>query len=128
MALDVQITKKLAEFTLEAAFSADAAPLSILGASGAGKTMLLRCIAGLATPDRGRVALDGEVFFDSERRVNMPARRRRLGLVLQHYALFPHKTAEENVACGLAEAREEEKRGRVTDLLARTHAKGLERR
>jgi molybdate transport system permease protein len=128
MALDVQITKKLAEFTLEAAFSADAAPLSILGASGAGKTMLLRCIAGLATPDRGRVALDGEVFFDSERRVNVPARRRRLGLVFQHYALFPHKTAEENVAFGLAEAREEEKRGRVTDLLARTHAKGLERR
>jgi ABC-type sulfate/molybdate transport systems ATPase subunit len=128
MALEVKISKKLAEFTLEAAFTADAAPLSILGASGAGKTMLLRCIAGLATPDSGRVAFDDEVFFDSERRVNVPARQRRLGFVFQHYALFPHKTAEENVRFGLTGAREEEKRGRVAELLARAHATGLGQR
>jgi len=128
MALEVDIAKTLSEFTLQATFTAGKAPLSILGASGAGKTMLLRCIAGLATPDRGRMALDGEVFFDSERRVNLPAQERRLGLLFQHYALFPHRTVEENVAFGLAGKPPGEKRGRVARLLARTHCAGLEQR
>jgi molybdate transport system permease protein len=128
MALEVDIAKKLPDFRLQATFTAGNAPLSILGASGAGKTMLLRCIAGLATPDWGRVALDGEVFFDSERRVNLPAQRRRLGLLFQHYALFPHRTVEENVAFGLADTEVGAKRGRVAEMLTRTHTSGLERR
>ena len=128
MALEVQIAKKLPEFTLEAAFTAGAAPLSILGASGAGKTMLLQCIAGLATPDRGRIALDGEVFFESERGVNLPARRRRLGLLFQHYALFPHRTVAENIGFGLGNLPAAEKKERVADSARRTHAAGLEHR
>lgn len=128
MALDVQIEKKLPEYTLHAAFCADSAPLSILGPSGAGKSMLLRCLAGLATPDRGRIALGGEVFFDSERRVNVPARSRRLGLLFQHFALFPHRTVAENIGFGLTELAAAEKEKRVTGLMERTHAKGLEQR
>src|ERR1700677_644825 len=64
--LEVQIDKKLADFTLDVAFRASETPLSILGASGAGKTMLLRCIAGIENPDRGRIALGDRVLFDSE--------------------------------------------------------------
>lgn len=128
MALEVQIEKRLPEFMLHAAFRADSAPLGILGPSGAGKTMLLRCLAGLATPDRGRIALDGEVFFDSERRVNMPARARRLGLLFQHFALFPHRTVAENIGFGLAEQTPADKDKRIMELIERTHAKGLEHR
>lgn len=128
MALEVQVEKKLPEYTLEAMFSADAAPLSVLGPSGAGKTMLLRCIAGLATPDRGRIALDGDVFFDSERGVNIPARRRRLGLLFQHYALFPHRTVAENIEFGLADLATEQRQARVAELVKRTHTGGLEER
>jgi molybdate transport system permease protein len=128
MTLDVQIEKRLPEFTLHAAFCADSAPLSILGPSGAGKSMLLRCLAGLATPDRGRIALDEEVFFDSERRVNVPARARRLGLLFQHFALFPHRTVAENIGFGLAGLESADKEKRVMDLIERTHAKGLELR
>ena len=101
MALEVQIVKKLSDFTLEVSFRAEAEPLSILGASGAGKTMLLRCIAGLERPDRGRIKLNDRVFFDSEARLNIPARQRRVGMLFQNYALFPHRTVAENIAFGL---------------------------
>ncbi|HKS83158.1 MAG TPA: sulfate/molybdate ABC transporter ATP-binding protein [Candidatus Acidoferrales bacterium] len=128
MALEVQIEKKLPEFTLRAAFRADSTPLSILGPSGAGKTMLLRCLAGLAIPNRGRIALDGDVLFDSERHVNLPARARRLGLLFQHFALFPHRTVAENIGFGLAGLEASDQQKRVRDLIERTHAKGLEQR
>ena len=101
MALEVQIEKKLTDFALEVSFRAEAEPLSILGASGAGKTMLLRCIAGLERPDRGRIELNDRVFFDSESHLNIPARQRRVGMLFQNYALFPHRTVAENIAFGL---------------------------
>jgi molybdate transport system permease protein len=128
MALEVQIEKKLPDFTLEASFKADSAPLSILGPSGAGKSMLLRCIAGLSAPDRGKISLDGEVFYDSERRVQMTARKRRLGLLFQHYALFPHRTVEENIAFGLPALPAKQKEECVATLVKRTQVAGLERR
>lgn len=128
MALEVQIEKKLPEFMLQAAFRADSTPLSILGPSGAGKTMLLRCLSGLAIPNRGRIALGGDVFFDSERHVNLPARARRLGLLFQHFALFPHRTVAENISFGLAGLEASDQQKRVRDLIERTHAKGLEQR
>ena len=128
MALEIQIEKKLPEFTLDVSFTAGNAPLSILGPSGAGKTMLLRCIAGLERAHRGRVALDGRVLLDTASRVHLPARNRRVGMLFQHFALFPHLTVGENVGFGLRNLPTGEQSRRVTALLERTHISGLEKR
>jgi molybdate transport system permease protein len=128
MGLEVQIEKKLPEFTLSASFSASNAPLSVLGPSGAGKTMLLRCIAGLERAHRGRISLDGRVLLDTERRIHVPARDRRVGMLFQHYALFPHRTVGENIAFGLRKLPREERAWRVNALVERVHIGGLERR
>src|ERR1700734_3382770 len=118
MSLDVQIEKILPDFQLNVAFSASEAPLSILGPSGAGKTMLLRCIAGLEQPGRGRVSLNGRVLFDSDRGIRVPARGRRIGMVFQHYALFPHRTVAENISFGLHDLSREERASRLGVLIA----------
>lgn len=128
MALAIQIEKKLAEFTLDVSLEASGEPLSILGPSGAGKTMLLRCVAGLERADRGRVTLNDRVLFDSGRHIDVPARERRIGMLFQHYALFPHRTVAENVGFGLPQMTASERNGRVSSLIARTHLTGLEQR
>ncbi len=101
MSLEVAIEKQVSDFRLAVQFTAEGAPLGLLGSSGSGKTMTLRAIAGLESPDRGRIVLHGRVLFDSERRINLPARERRVGLLFQNYALFPHLTVAENIAFGL---------------------------
>jgi ABC-type sulfate/molybdate transport systems ATPase subunit len=126
--LEVQIEKKLADFTLDVAFRATEAPLSVLGASGAGKSMLLRCIAGLEKPGRGRITLNDRVLFDSERHVGIPARERRIGMLFQHYALFPHRTVAQNIAFGLRELPAADRTARIALLVSRTHLAGLEQR
>lgn len=129
MALEVQIAKTLEEFALDVSFrSATREPLSILGPSGAGKTMLLRCIAGLEHPDRGTIALNRRILFDSDRRIHLPARDRRIGMLFQHYALFPHRTVEENISFGLHNLPIAEQTGRTADLVKRMHLEGLEQR
>ena len=128
MSLEVQIEKKLLEFTLDVSFRAEAEPLSILGASGAGKTMLLRCIAGLERPDRGRIKLNDRVFFDSQSCLNIPARQRRVSMLFQNYAIFPHRTVAENIGFGLEALPRGERSKRVAELIGRTHLAGLEDR
>jgi ABC-type sulfate/molybdate transport systems ATPase subunit len=128
MALEIQIVKKLPEFTLDISFTASDSPLGILGPSGAGKTMLLRCIAGLERPDRGRMVLDHRVLLDTKEGIQIPARARRLGMLFQHYALFPHRTVAENVAFGLRHLPLEEQTQRVKTLLERAHVTSLEQR
>lgn len=128
MALEVQIEKKLPDFTLDVSFAAGGSPLSILGASGAGKTMLLRCIAGLERASRGRIALDGRVLLDTERKISVPARNRRVGMLFQHYALFPHRTVGENVAFGLRDLPDEERNRRLTAFLQRAHIESIGQR
>ncbi len=129
MPLEVQIEKQLAEFALEVAFRAeDDAPLAILGPSGAGKTMLLRCIAGLELPDRGRIALGGRVLFDSQRGIDVPSRSRRIGLLFQQFALFPHRTVAENLAFGLRVLPAAERESRVAVVTREMHIAGLEDR
>lgn len=125
MSLDVQIEKTLHDFQLNVSFSTSEAPLSILGPSGAGKTMLLQCIAGLQQPSRGRVALNDRILFDSEQRLQVPARQRRIGMVFQNYALFPHRTVAENIEFGLHGLSREEQAARLSALLTRTHLEGL---
>jgi molybdate transport system permease protein len=128
MTLEVDISKSLPDFTLEVSFTASNEPLGILGPSGAGKTMLLRCIAGLECPNRGRIALDGRTLFDGARGIRLPARARRVGMLFQSYALFPHRTVEENIAFGMHGLTRDERAQRVNTLLERVHAKNLAHR
>ena len=101
MSLEVNIEKKLDGFTLRAAFTAGNTSTALLGASGCGKSMTLRCIAGIVKPDRGRIVLDGRVLFDSAQHIDLPPQQRGVGLLFQNYALFPNMTVEQNILCGL---------------------------
>src|SRR6202166_4999742 len=125
MSLEVAIEKNVPGFRLVVEFTADGAPLGLLGPSGSGKTMALRAIAGLETPDRGRIVLHGRVLFDSEQRINVPARARRIGLLFQNYALFPHLNVAENIAFGLKHLPEGDRARRVQEHISAMHLNGL---
>ncbi|MCM0593584.1 MAG: molybdate ABC transporter permease subunit [Gloeotrichia echinulata DEX184] len=99
--LIVDIQKQLPGFHLEVSFTTDAQPLGLLGGSGAGKSMILRCLAGIETPTRGQIILNGRILFDWEQKINVPSRDRRIGFLVQNYALFPHMTVAQNIAFGL---------------------------
>ena len=124
----VHLQKNLPGFTLEAAFSAAGAPLGILGASGSGKTMILRCIAGLETPNRGQIILNQRILFDAEQGINIPCRQRRIGVVFQNYALFPHMSVAQNIAFGLQKLAPAERARRLEKYLALMQLQGLEAR
>ena len=100
--LMVELRKRVAGFQLEIAFHTQETTLGMLGASGAGKSMILRCIAGIETPDAGKIVLNGRVLFDSKRKINVPSCDRNIGYLFQDYALFPHLTAGENIAFALS--------------------------
>jgi molybdate transport system ATP-binding protein len=107
-------SSKPGKFALEAEFSAPAGVSVIFGPSGAGKTTILECIAGLTAPESGRITLAdasgangganaaNETLFDSERKIDLTPQQRRVGYVFQHLALFPHMTAAENIAFGIS--------------------------
>ena len=102
MALSVDIHKDFGSFRLDVSFETESGQLTgLLGASGCGKSMTLRCIAGIEKPDRGQIVLDGRVLFDSERRINLPPQKRRVGYLFQNYALFPNMTVAQNIAVGV---------------------------
>lgn len=114
MRFDVDIRKRVTAagrvFDLDVAFCADSERLALFGPSGAGKSLTLQILAGLVAPDEGFVRVDGRTWFDSKRRIDVPARARRIGYVFQDYALFPHRTVEQNVAAAL-----------VSPILGRLH-------
>lgn len=95
--LKVDIRKKLSEYKLEASFEVSSAGFALLGSSGSGKSMTLKCIAGVETPDEGIITLGDKVLFDSSKKINVPSRKRKIGLLFQDYALFPNLTAFENI-------------------------------
>lgn len=99
--LVVQIYKKLAEFDLDVSFQVEDNILGLMGASGSGKSMILKCIAGIETPNRGRIVLNNRVLFDSEKKINVPIQKRNVGYMFQSYALFPNMSVYENVSVGL---------------------------
>ena len=101
--LFVDIEKYLPGFNLSVTFNCQNQPLGLLGASGSGKSLILRSLAGVQTPSRGRIVLNGRILFDSEKGINLPSRQRRIGFVVQNYALFPHLTVAENIAFGLSQ-------------------------
>ena len=128
MSLEVAIEKQVSGFRLDIEFTANSTPLGLLGASGSGKTMTLRAVAGLDSPDCGRIVLHGRVLFDSAQGINVPARERRIGLLFQNYALFPHLTVAQNIAFGLRRVPEPERALRVEKQLAAVHLDHLARR
>jgi molybdate transport system ATP-binding protein len=111
MALDLRIAHPLRAFGLDVGLTVDRGTVALVGPSGAGKTTVLRAIAGLVRPERARIALDRTVWLDTEAGVDLPPERRRVGLVFQEYALFPHLSVRANVAFG--------GRDRVDELLER---------
>ena len=121
--LEVRIRKRFPNpegtFNLNVHFRALAGFTILFGASGAGKTTVLDCIAGLTDPDDGRVAIGGEDLYDSDKKRNLAAWKRRIGYVQQDLALFPHLTAEENVAYGLNRLSASERRTRSREMLNR---------
>jgi molybdate transport system permease protein len=112
--LQANLEKIYAGFRLRVAFAAKGGALGLLGASGSGKSLTLRSIAGLEIPDSGRIVLNERVLFDSQSRVFLRPAERRIGLVFQDYALFPHLTARENIAFGLDRLGADERRKRIT--------------
>ena len=129
MALSVDIEKRFKGFTLRVAFEAGDETLALLGASGCGKSMTLRCIAGVEKPDRGRIVLDGETLFDSDKRINLSPQQRRVGLMFQHYALFPQMTVLQNIRCGARRGLKGNERERiVSQALASFGLTGLQNR
>lgn len=125
MALTVDVEKRAGHFHLKSCFEAGDETLAILGASGCGKSMTLKCVAGIITPDRGRIVLNDRVLFDSEKKINIPARNRGTGYLFQNYALFPNMTVEQNIACGIPKDRDKVKM--VKARIAAFYLEGLER-
>ena len=129
MGLYVKIKKDFGGFVLDSEFEADAEVLGILGESGCGKSMTLRCIAGVVTPDEGRIELDGTVFFDSEKKINLKPQERHIGLLFQNYALFPNMNVIQNLQAGIRGQKlgKEEQQKRITEMMEKFCLQGLER-
>jgi len=126
--LEIDIEKALENFKLQVGFGTGKGTVGLLGSSGSGKSMTLRMIAGVSTPDSGRIVLNGRILFDSTAKCNIPAASRRIGVVFQDYALFPHLTVAENVGFGLSALPAAERRTRVARQLESMHISELANR
>lgn len=126
MAVEISIKKKLGSFLLDVELHSEEKRIGILGGSGCGKTMTLKCLAGIETPDEGSIVVDGQVFFDKEKKINIPARERNIGYLFQNYALFPNMTVEKNIGAGLR-CGKQEKKERVEELIQKFGLTGLEK-
>ncbi|MCR5324980.1 MAG: ATP-binding cassette domain-containing protein [Lachnospiraceae bacterium] len=128
MSLYVDIEKKLGNFLLQVKFEAKDEAVALLGASGCGKSMTLKCIAGIETPDKGRIVLNDRVLFDHEKKINIPTGKRRGGYLFQNGALFPNMTVLKNVMCGIRKkCSDTEKEAIALEMLDRMKMKGTEK-
>lgn len=125
MAIDVAIKKKIGNFTLDVKFHAEEEIFALLGASGCGKSMTLKCIAGIETPDEGHIVLNGRTLFDSERKVNLVPQKRKVGYMFQDYALFPNMTVEQNIMSGMGRRPDHKE---VVRFIEKFQLSGLEKR
>ena len=105
MSLSVHIKKNVGDFCLSVDLEHESGITGILGASGCGKSMTLKCIAGIIKPDTGRIVLNGRVLFDSEKKINLKPQDRNVGYLFQNYALFPNMSVEQNILCGLSKEK-----------------------
>lgn len=124
MSLKVNIKKRLGNFNLDVAFETERGVFAILGASGCGKSMTLKCIAGIETPDEGRIELNDRILYDSAKKINLTPQKRRVGYMFQDYALFPNMTVEQNIKAGMGKHPEEEK---VRSYINRFRLEGMEK-
>ena len=129
MGLYVNIAKRLNQFDLQVEFNLEAGVAGLMGASGSGKSMTLKCIAGIELPDSGKIVLDGKVLFDSEAKVNLPPQKRNVGYLFQSYALFPNMNVVENILCGLQAKglSDAEDNARAQKLVEKFKLQGLEK-
>lgn len=126
MGIAIDIQKKLGEFQLAIKLKSEASRIGILGASGCGKSMTLKSIAGIETPDSGYIRIEEEVLFDSTQKRNVKPQQRKVGYLFQNYALFPHMTVEQNIAAGLRGSKEENAE-RVREMIGKFRLQGLEK-
>ena len=122
MTLLVDIEKKIGNFHLKAAFTMNHREnFGLLGESGCGKSMTLKCIAGIMTPDKGKIILNDRVLYDSEKKINLSPQKRKVGYLFQDYALFPNMNVEQNIAVVL------KNKNRTKEYLEQFYLKGLEK-
>ena len=125
--MEVVIHGRWKEFLLDIAFQTNGDMLGILGASGCGKSMTLKTIAGVETPQTGRIAVNGTVLFDSLQKINLKPQKRKVGYLFQNYALFPNMSVDNNIACAI-QTKKEDKRNKVRELVQRFRLDGLGKR
>lgn len=123
--LSVKITNRVGErssagdgFALDVDFEVPAGVTILFGASGSGKTMTLKSIAGIIRPDYGKITINNQILFDSDRGINTPIRKRGVGYLFQNLALFPHKTALANVEFGMTDVARRDRRDRALKMMA----------
>ena len=126
MAISVEIHRKLNRFMLDVSFRSTSRRIGILGASGCGKSMTLKCIAGIETPDAGRIAVEDRALFDSDSRIDLKPQKRNAGYLFQNYALFPTMTVEKNIGAGLKGNRIAKEK-RVKEMVRKFRLEGLEK-
>lgn len=127
MKLSVKFKKQLKNFELNMDFSLNNEILGILGTSGCGKSMTLKNIAGIITPDMGEISLDSNYFYNSSKNINLSPQDRKVGYLFQNYALFPNMTVEENIGIGLLKAKKELREAKIKEMIELFQLQGLEK-
>ncbi len=126
MGLEINIENKLSTFKLNASFKQSKGILGLLGASGSGKSMTLKAISGLIKPTKGYIKLNDTVLFDSDKKINLRPQERKVGLLFQNYALFPHMNVIQNIECGIMNIADDKRKALVQDYIERFKLSGLE--
>lgn len=135
MGIHIDIKKRLGDFNLEIEFKSDARRIGILGASGCGKSLTLKSIAGIEKPDNGHISIDDRILYDSSEKINLKPQKRNVGYMFQNYALFPTMNVAENIAAGLkasSDTKATDRAGsttgeRVEEMVERFSLRGLEK-
>ena len=124
--LEINFQKQLKHYMLDMKVSMNGGCLGILGASGCGKSMTLKAVAGIVRPDHGRIAMEKTVFYDSEKKIDLSPQKRKVGYLFQNYALFPNMTVEDNIMAGI-QGKKAEKKQKAAELMEQFQLRGLEK-
>ena len=124
--VDLEIKKQYGKFRLDVGFKSEKKRIGILGASGCGKSLTLKSIAGIERPEKGRIVIDGVTLFDAGKNIFLKPQKRKVGYLFQNYALFPNMTVEQNIGIGFT-GNKEDKQKMVEQLLHHFQLDGLEK-